>query len=244
MNNSTTWSSIKNQKIKDVFVEYFPALVLSLVGIFMIMYNNRKQIIIDNKNLPEILAGLIKYADIYPPEYSNTTWVITEVVTGFIDTWVIDIPNDPRWYADYIQEYGVAGVDYIIAYPIKAPTISSSDKNVNNSVMYKYLYSNRNIFTIPTTTKFWYVMFVTHKEIPSNKDFFLAIDGRVSGHIKRALSLRTYNEAEYLYQMNKIPLFEWTNINLYEKIDSGKLSLNAFVWQQGNYVEKILIFFK
>lgn len=149
---------------------------------------------------------------------------------------------------DYIIDNGIAGQDYIIVNPPKPPIIRSSDKQENNAVMFSYLNKTKVIFTIPQTTKRWYVMFITNKEVPETRDFFLSIDWWSKGPMRKRWSLPVANENEYLYPMNAVAMISsnWRySYNLYENIsDNNKLRLNAFVWEQWNYVKQIIIFFK
>lgn len=191
---------------------------------------------------------------------NNNSWSVVIIYTWSINTWwqhvVIDswevvptediIPEDPRSYIDYILKNWKAGEDYITIDPTIPPIIRSADKQDNNSVMYSYVRKYSNLFTMPTGKTEWYVMFTTKKEIASNRDFFLAIDGNVRWHIMRNRSLPVFNDNEYLYDIKRINVTqdEWWVVSLLGYIKNGKLMMTAFVWEYGNYVSNITIVFK
>lgn len=166
-----------------------------------------------------------------------------------IPVWVtISIPSDERWYLDYIMKYGKAWTDYIVMNPPR-PLIIQWVKEENNKVMFKYLYNSKDKFDIPKTDKIWYVLFITNKEVPENRDFLLWIDWASVWWIRKKSSLPVYSYNEYLYPMKSVAMLnaKWKEypLNLYDSIKKdNKLWLNAFVLEPWNYVEKIIIFFK
>lgn len=185
---------------------------------------------------------------IKPDTWNNntTTWVVIDILTWWTDTGSIEIPNWAREYLDYILQYWVAGEDYIAVEPPRPPVIRSDDKQVNNDIMFSYLNKNRITFTIPTTDKKGYVMFVTYKEVPISRDMFLSINWWSKWAIRKNKSLPVAEVNEYLYRMNDVTIAwtDWWWVNLYDYVVDNKLQLNAFVWEQWNYIKKIIIFFK
>ncbi len=237
---------IKNQEIKDFRTKVFPAYGAIIIGVLFLLFwayqtrkedNNRRTTEVDT---PSQIWNIQSWS-------TNSSWVIVEINTWFINTWVEIPPQDVRSYIDYIVDNWVAWQDYIIVYPPKPPVIRSADKQENNKVIFSYFYRTKVIFTIPNTTKSWYVMFVTNKAVPNTKDFLLSIDWVSKWPIRKNSSMAVSNDNEYLYPMKSITMV-WSsgkyNIDLYNSIENNKLWLNAFVWDPWNYVEKIIIFFK
>lgn len=176
---------------------------------------------------------------------SNSTWANVEILTWELLTWE-EVPEKPREYLNYILKNWVAGIDYIMIAPPKPPIIHSSDKEENNKVMKSYLARTKIDFTIPKTDKKGYVMFVSEKEIPETRDLFLSINWWVIWAIRKDKSLPISELNEYLYAMDSI-VIAWTNWktkNLYDYVVNEKLWLNGFVWEKGNYIKEIILFWK
>lgn len=172
------------------------------------------------------------------------TWDIS--LTWESETWIVEIPESPRDYLNYLLEHWVAWTDYIIATPPKPPVIYSSNKEENNAIKDAYLARTKVTFTLPETDKQGYVLFVADREIPDNRDIFLAINGQSLWAIRKNKSLPVAEYGEYLYPMDKVVIAGGNGRarNLYDYVNNNELWLNAFVWEKGNYTKKIIIFFK
>lgn len=172
------------------------------------------------------------------------TWDIS--LTWENETWIVKIPESPRDYLNYLLEHWVAWTDYIIANPPKPPVIYSSNKEENNAIKDAYLARTKVTFTLPETDKQGYVLFVADREIPDNRDIFLAINGQSLWAIRKNKSLPVAEYGEYLYPMDKVVIAGGNGRarNLYDYVNNNELWLNAFVWEKGNYTKKIIIFFK
>lgn len=176
-------------------------------------------------------------------ETSSITWVEIiniEDTTGTTDTGYIIpyIPDNIRDYIDYITIYGTWWDDFIEFFPKKPQIIRSSDKEENNAIMYDYVKRYSYKFNIKSN-KIWYILFITSKEIPDNKDFFLALNWKVRWHIKKSSSLPVNNYNEYLYRLNAIPLVEWWTVAI-----TKDTPMSAFIWEWWNYIKKIIVVFK
>lgn len=168
--------------------------------------------------------------------------------SGSISSWsfndIVYPPEDPREYIDYITlRAWILWKDYFVEYPAKPPIIRSATKVGNNDVMYTYVDRKSSVFTIPKSGRVWYIMFTTQKEIPNNKDFFLALNGKVLWHIKKNASLPVFDTNEYLYDMRDFPLIKGKR-NLYDYVQWSNLTIAWFVGEPWNYVTKIVIVFR
>ena len=176
-------------------------------------------------------------------------WFSIELLSWNIEeSWniqVINIPDDERWYLEYIIKNWTVWYDYISVEPPK-PTVIHWTRDDNNKVMYQYFSKNKITFNIPTTDKTPYILIVTKMEIPSNRDFFLWLDWQSMWAIKKEKSLPIYDYNEYLYPLYNIvkAWYNWATFDVKSHIKNWKLWLNVFVWESWNYVEKIIIFFK
>lgn len=172
------------------------------------------------------------------------TWNIS--LTWENETWIVEIPESPRDYLNYLLEHWVAWTDYITAIPPKPPVIYSSNKEENNTIKDAYLARTKITFTLPETDKQGYVLFVADREIPDNRDIFLAINGQTLWAIRKNKSLPVAEYGEYLYPMDKVVIAggNGKTRNLYDYVKDNELRLNAFVWEKGNYVKKIILFWK
>lgn len=175
---------------------------------------------------------------------SILTWDL--LLTWEDNTWEVEIPENPRDYLTYLQEHGVAGVDYIEANLPKAPIIYSSEKQDNNRVKDAYIARTKSVFTLSGSQKVGYVMFVVNGEVAENRDLFIGIDGSTKWAVRKDKSLPVAEYWEYLYRMDNVILAgkNGKGINLYNYVKNNQLWLNAFAWERGKYVQKIIIFFK
>ena len=231
---------IKNQETKDFWTNTVPSYSFIILWIiFLVVSFIQSGSITRNNNTNPITWTVI-----------NNTWFNIEILSWNINesTWaveVVKIPDDERWYLDYILKNWVAWTDYISVEPPK-PTVIHWSKEDNNKIMYQYFYKNKITFDIPKTEKTPYIMIVTKKEIASNRDFFLWIDWKSLWAIRKDKSLPVYDYNEYLYPLYSITKawYNWQIFDVKSHVNNWKLRLNIFVWESWNYVEKIILFFK
>lgn len=169
-------------------------------------------------------------------QIKNTPWVIVNSGDVVIETFELE-----REYLDYIMEHWEAWVDFFVATPTDQPNLKWKTSQENNEKMWSYLSNNKILFDLPNTDKQWYIMFITSKKVPENRDIFLWVDWKTVWHIRKEKSLTTKTDNEYLFQLDSIPIV-WYQKTWDENV-YGK-SLNAVVWQANNKIEKIIIFFK
>lgn len=205
--------------------------------------------------LPENWSGISTW-DSQTTTWENiltwNTWINISILTGDLlltwenETWSIEIPENPRDYLSYLLDHWVEWTDYIIANLPKQPIIYSSDKKDNNRLKDAYIARTKSVFTLPETTKKGYVLFVVNGGVSVNRDLFIGIDWATKWAIRKDKSLPVAEYWEYLYRMDNIILAgqNGKSINLYNFAKNNQLWLNAFVWESGKYIEKIIIFFK
>ena len=201
-----------------------------------------------NRNSPTIIAPY-NYSWLDDSINEGNSWALNTVnEVGNSDIMTNkSIPSDLDAYFDYIIENWVEWVDYIMYTLNEVPNIVYNDKSMNNdSIMYPYFKKNMFEFKLENNGKDWYVAFVTHKKISELRDFFLGIDWESKWPIRKDKSLSN-RENVYMYNLSKVVMawWNWEWINLYEKKKTWWiLNMNAYVWEDWNYVEKIIIFFK
>lgn len=237
--------TLKNQEIKDFWTKTIPSYALIIVWFMFLIFSyyqskNSDKVNIDISTTWDITTG------------TSTTWfdvttgVVVEINTWEINSWTLLPPEWIREYLDYVLQNWIAGIDYISVEPPRPPIIRSDDKQVNNQVMFSYLDRTKITFTIPNNQKKWYVLFITNKEVSDSRDIFLAINSISKWAIRKNKSLAVSDINEYLYALNHITMAgtDWKWINAYNYVINNQLQLNAFVWEQWNYIKKIIIFFK
>lgn len=176
----------------------------------------------------------------------TSTWATIDIQTWSTNTWVvIEIPQDPRTYLDYIVQYGSWWIDYISIAPINQPSMSSKVGSDNTKRMHDYLYKNRIKFDIPSLDKQWYIIFVTSKPVSNISNIFLWVDGLNIWRLNKKASLPTENPNEFLYKLDEIPMI-WNNDYRFSPDFSWKktIYINAVVWESNNKVERIILFFR
>lgn len=224
-------------------------IILSLITIilFRIMYcftplSSR----IKKASIEFIKSNNVTNTRIQNNEPLITSWVTITINTWATMTWETNIPQEPRDFLWYIYNNWIEWIDYMAVEPPKQPVIRSTDKEENNKVIKNYFNKNRILFNIPKTDKIPYILIITNKEIPNNRDFFLWLDWTNMWPIKKEKSLIVNNTNEYLYPLYWI-IKAWLSPKTFDvkwHIENNKLDLNVFVWEAWNYVEKIIIFFK
>ncbi len=118
--------------------------------------------------------------------------------------------------------------------------ITSSIKEENNRVMRSYLWSERVSLPVGTGNNSGFITFATKKPVASNRDIFLAFNGKVIGHLKKDASLST-EANEYKYDVKKIPMVEG-NRNLWNYVNKdGEVTVMAYVGDGTNYVTMVAI---
>ena len=219
--------------------------IINIVWLFAIAYfatslfnyfGGGKEVVVDPNGSGNIVS------------WNNNTWAVNVVLTWDLWSWdtntwtvIVEVPSDPRGYIDYVIKQWLS---YISIDPVIPPIIRSSNKADNNAVMRNYVSTNSVQFNMGKR-KTGYVMFTTKREIPDNKDFFLAINGKIVWHIRKTDSLDVRNENEYIYSIQSIPLVEGAKKDLYDSVKSDwSLIMTAFVGEKGNYVQNITIVFK
>lgn len=175
----------------------------------------------------------------------NTTGTVFETISEYV-TWNNDIfPEEPRAILDYWIKYWTWWIDYIVASPESQPNMDSKYWSENTEKMHKYLYQNRIKFEINDTMREWFIMFITTYPMNKNSKLFLWLEWTTIWWIDTSTKLYTENKNEFLYRLSEINLI-WNNNYHFTKNLSWKsdISINAVVWEAGNKVEKIIIFFK
>ena len=181
--------------------------------------------------------------DKYP---EDTTWADTETSTWTSATWVIiEPPNEPRLYLEYLIQYGSWWIDYIVKTPTNQPAMNSKAWSENTARMHTYIHENRIRFNIPTQEKQWYIMFVTSNSVSNISNIFLWVDGSTIWRLDKKESLPVENQNEFLYKLNDILLIGNNDYRFSEDLSwKASIYINAVVWESNNKVEKIIIFFK
>lgn len=176
----------------------------------------------------------------------NTSGAVVETpdFTGDINTGaVVEVPNDPRLYLEYIIEYWTGGEDYIAFSPTNQPDMSSQAWGENTTKMHKYIHENRIVFNLPDTKKQWYILFITTRKLKWISNLFLWVDGKTIWWLDKNDSI-TKDTNEYLYPLNNIAILWNGGRSMPQDLSKWPLSLNAVVGESNNKVEKIIIFFK
>lgn len=171
----------------------------------------------------------------------DTTWAIWNN-----NTWiVIEPPVDPRLYLDYLLQYGSWWIDYIAISPTNQPNMNSRAWSENTNRMHEYLWNNRIRFNIPDTDKQWYILFITSNPPSNISNIFLWVDGSTIWRLNKNKSLSVENKNEFLYKLNEISLIGNNNYYFIKNLEwKPNIYINAVVWESGNKIEKIIIFFK
>ena len=176
----------------------------------------------------------------------DTSWANIEILTWTSDTWVIiEPPNEPRLYLEYLIQYWSWWIDYIVKTPTNQPAMNSKYWSENTAKMHTYIHENRIKFEIPQIDKQWYIMFVTSRQVSNIGNIFLWVNGSTIWWLDKKESLSVENKNEYLYKLNHISLIG-NNEYRFRKDLSWKstIFINAVVWESDNKIEKIIIFFK
>ena len=164
-----------------------------------------------------------------------------ELPTESTSTWKVSIQST-TW--DKRDDF------YLEAKVKNQPFMGSKSWAENNINMHKYLDKEQYSFEVPKTDKVVYIHFVTTKPIASNRNIFIAVNGKTLGRIDKSKAL-TLGRTErdnmgnwYSYKLDKIPLIQnglrEVTLNLQDWPNST-IHINGVVGEADNKLERIFI---